>query len=427
MTRPEECDLEALKPCDSGSSAWSDPSEAMSSQSQHVGTSGAAHSSAKQPSRCSESLGPNTDWRGGSVLVLMPKPPWGNDWAAASALAAPVIRARVIRKTRGPQPVTFGDDHLVPTRRLEPSRVLWPLNVRINGRALVRAVDRLAASGQPISLVQSHFYANSIGLPYLLAQRGIPYVVTEHNSSLTFLNPNKEISLIGSRIATSVYESASSVLPVSHSLASDIRRRGLPGNLEVVPNPVDTDVFTPQRSGSGPRIVTTARLAPVKRLDVLLRAVADMVATGSDVCLDIIGDGPSRASLVELAHDIGIAQRVTFHGWVDKRDIPPILGRGTVFALTSHAENLPVAMLEALSCGLPVVGPRIAGIPEIVDGAPGAVFDPDDEASLVNSLLRWSNPSNRERQAARKVAVERYSIKVIGRRLSAIYRRAIDP
>lgn len=427
MTFPPDSDFEVLRPSNSDSSPGSKPSHVASAQPHRAGASSTAQSGAEQASQRAESLDVGTDWEGGSVLVLMPTPPWGNDWAAASGVAAPVVRARVIKKARGPQPVTSCDDHLIPTRRLEPSRVLWPLNIRINGRALVRAVDRLAATGRPISLVQSHFYANSIGLPHLLAQRGIPYVVTEHDSSLTFLNPNKEISRIGLKLAASVYESASSVLPVSHSLANDIRRRGLPGNLEVLPNPVDTELFSPQRGGSRPRIVTTARLAPVKRLDVLLRAVADMVAAGSDVCLDVIGDGPSRASLVQLAHHIGIARRVTFHGWVDRRDIPPILSRGTVFALTSHTENLPVAMLEALSCGLPVVGPGIAGIPEIVDGAPGAAFDPGDEASLVNSLLRWSNPSDRERQAARKVAVERYSIEVIGTRLRAIYRRAVHP
>ncbi len=378
----------------------------------------------RRVTRTSDSSSSQPDSANGYVLILLPGPPWGEDWAAASAAAARVVRARKMRDTRN-LPSDGGSETLpIPIRRLRPSRVLWLVNGRIEGRALVRVVDQLAAEGRPISLVHSHFYANGIGLPYLLSQRGIPYVITEHSTSLTFLNPEKEISSIGMKIAASVYGSASYVLPVAQSLANDIRRRGLPGNLKVIPNPVDTDVFVPLPRSSESRIVTTAWLTPVKRLDLLLRAVQEMVSAGSSVCLDIIGDGPSRASLVALAQSLGIADRVKFHGWVARSEIPSILGRGSVFALSSYAENLPVAMIEALSCGLPVVGPKIAGIPEIVDGAPGAVFEPGDQASLANSLRRWCNPSDRERQAARATALERYSIAVIGSQLSDIYRSA---
>lgn len=373
-----------------------------------------------------EATFPRNEMDDGVVLMLLPRLAAANDWASAAAAAAPTVNAHLFHKASEPTASCETDDHLIRFRRRRPGRLLWRLNEHTAGRALVDAVDRLSASGHQVNLVHSHFFSDSPGLPYLLARRGIPYVVSEHSSAITSLNPAKKISPTGLKMASSLYRSASFVLPVSEFLAREIRRRGLPGELAVVPNPVDTKLFAPHRGDSGQRILCVARLDPVKRLDVLLRATAEVASTESNIHLDIVGDGPNRESLLDLAQSIGIADRTTFHGHVKRRDIPELLGRGSVFALSSYTENLPIAMLEALSCGLPVVGPNVGGVPEIVEGAPGAVFHPGDIGSLAAALRHWCDPSDRQRQAARDSALERYSIDAVGRRLRSVYQRAIE-
>jgi len=363
----------------------------------------------------------------GVVLVLLPRFPAAQDWAAASEAAAPTVDVRLShRSSRPPASIDRGYQSVL-YRRLRPGRLFWRSNGLLAGRALVRLVDGMSASGCAVNLVHSHFYADSPGLPHLLAQRNIPYVVSEHSSAMTSLNPTVEISRTGRKVATRLYRSASYVLPVSEFLSSEIRRRQIPGNLEVVPNPVDTELFSPAESGGADeRIVCVARLDPVKQIELLLRAVARMSQHNPRVRLDIVGDGPSRAQLARFAHELGIADQTTFHGHVERSQIPTILGRATVFALSSHTENLPIAMLEALSCGLPVVGPDVGGIPEIVKGAPGALFEPGDAGSLANALQDWTHPSDGARQAAREVALARYSIDAVGQRLRIIYQNVLD-
>ena len=361
----------------------------------------------------------------GVVLVLLPMLPAAVDWASASAVAAPSIsvRADTIATDAPPRSETAGLTH--SHRSLRPKRLFWRANRFIACNAVVRLIDRLAARGKTVELIHGHFYAASAGLPGLLARRGIPYVVSEHSSAFTTLNPTKEISKIGLSLAESIFGSAALVLPVSQFLEGEIQRRGLPGKTKVVPNPVDTELFRPSPSSTRKCIVSVARLDPVKRLDLLLKAVAEMAATERDVRLEIVGSGPELPSLTRLASNLGIQNRTTFHGWLDRRDIPPVLGQASVFALSSFTENLPVAMIEALSCGVPVVGPDVGGVPEIVNDAPGALFAPGDVRGLARSLSEWIDPSDRQRGAARTVALQRYSIQAVGAQLKDVYQKVV--
>lgn len=125
--------------------------------------------------------------------------------------------------------------------------------------------------------------------------------------------------------------------------------------LHTVANPYITpdmraDDPRPDQSAA-PHILTLARMMPQKRLDILLRAFAR--TTGSDTRLTILGDGPERSKLEELARSLGIASRVAMPGFVD--NVVPWLQRSNLFVLSSDYEGLPAAVIEALACNVPVV------------------------------------------------------------------------
>ena len=121
------------------------------------------------------------------------------------------------------------------------------------------------------------------------------------------------------------------------------------------------------------------RMVPVKGLSTLLKAVAEMVWTPPPTLL-LIGDGPERASLEQLAKLLGISERVRFLGFVE--NTWPFYNQMDLFALPSHHEGIPMALLEALGAGLPVVASSVGGIPHVI-GASGVGVLIDSRLSSV--------------------------------------------
>jgi len=137
-------------------------------------------------------------------------------------------------------------------------------------------------------------------------------------------------------------------------------------------------------TGRGPRLLTLARMMPQKRLDVMLRAFAKLER--SDARLTILGDGPLRPSLEDLARTLGIAERVEMPGFVE--DVLPALRNADLFLLSSDYEGLPAAVIEALACNVPVVTTDcFAGAREMLGGTRFCAVTPiGDPAGLARAI-----------------------------------------
>lgn len=115
--------------------------------------------------------------------------------------------------------------------------------------------------------------------------------------------------------------------------------------------------------------------------DVLIRAVGEVRKTCPQVRLVMVGDGPLRPGLEQLTAQLGLGETVNFAGL--RSDVPRLLGALDVFVLPSEREALPVAVLEAMAAGLPVVATRVGGLPEVVeDGETGFLVPPGDVAAM---------------------------------------------
>jgi glycosyltransferase involved in cell wall biosynthesis len=171
--------------------------------------------------------------------------------------------------------------------------------------------------------------------------------------------------------------------------------------LRVVHCGIDPERFPlADRRGRGDHleILTVGRLVPVKGQELLIEAVAELAERGRKVGLRIVGDGPSREALQGLAETLGIADRVHFAGAVGQEEIYAHYRDSDVFALTSFAEGLPVVLVEAMATGIPVVAPRITGIPELVEeGVSGLLFTPGRTDELAGALLSLAERSADER------------------------------
>src|SRR5262249_48277707 len=111
-------------------------------------------------------------------------------------------------------------------------------------------------------------------------------------------------------------------------------------------------------------LVYVGRLVPVKNLGLLVEIVRALRDVRPSVRAVIVGDGAERVALDRLRTQLDIEEHLRFAGW--QRDVRPWLERSRVFCLTSHHEGLPIAALEAMAMGLPVISARYPGADELV-------------------------------------------------------------
>lgn len=193
------------------------------------------------------------------------------------------------------------------------------------------------------------------------------------------------------------YPWASGIIAVSRGVRDDLCRIGgfSTDRVYVIHNPaaIDADaspaapanLSTLWGEGAGAKILAVGTLKPQKDHETLLRAVA-LLTGHCDLSLVVLGDGPLRADLMNLARELGIADRVTFQGFV--RDPRPWFRTADLFVLSSRWEGFANVVVEALSFGVPVVSTDCpSGPSEILeDGRFGDLVPPGDPRALARAI-----------------------------------------
>ncbi|MDA8129942.1 MAG: glycosyltransferase family 4 protein [Elusimicrobia bacterium] len=172
--------------------------------------------------------------------------------------------------------------------------------------------------------------------------------------------------------------------------------------------------------------IFVGRLSPEKRVKEFLEAWAEVfseAAAPPKARLLIVGDGPERRALEGAVADLGLAGSVALAGRKD--DLLPYYRAADVFILPSISEGLSNSMLEAMSCGVAIMASRVGGAREAVQpGVSGSLFDPLNRAELKDCLRRHIADRSlavKMGEAARKTAVEKYSMARVAEELIAIY------
>lgn len=206
--------------------------------------------------------------------------------------------------------------------------------------------------------------------------------------------------------------------------------------IEVIPNFVDQNVYDRSRYtsilkeqiDSGTRVLMhVSNFRPVKRVRDVVQIFA-RVARHVPAVLVMVGDGPDRVYAEAEARDAGLQDKVFFLGKIDA--VAPLLAGADLFLLPSSSESFGLSALEALACGVPVIGTRTGGIPEVVrDGETGvlcAVGDvegmSDAAISILNDRGRWHAMSTLAAADAR----ERFSLDAIVGEYEAFYEYALS-
>jgi glycosyltransferase involved in cell wall biosynthesis len=150
---------------------------------------------------------------------------------------------------------------------------------------------------------------------------------------------------------------------------------------------MESDIVPTFDRGQPPIILYVGRLTREKGVDILIRAAALMREGG--VRLQIVGGGPERTRLEELASSLK-ADNVSFLGGIsDRRDLADIYRRATVFVLPSRSEGLGCVLLEAMAAGTPIVATAVGGIPDLIrDGWNGLLVPSEDPGALAGAVNR---------------------------------------
>ena len=165
------------------------------------------------------------------------------------------------------------------------------------------------------------------------------------------------------------------------------------------------------------------RLVDIKRISDLIQALALLSAEFPDLRLEIAGDGPEAANLERQVVDLNLKSRVRFLGW--RTDIEAVYRSWDIFAMPSLTEGFPMASLEAMAHGLPVVASNVGGLPELVeDGSTGMLVPPADASALANAVRILAGDARRRREmgfAGWHRAQEHFSIDRMVAQTAAIY------
>ena len=197
--------------------------------------------------------------------------------------------------------------------------------------------------------------------------------------------------------------------------------------IEVIPNFVDTERFSPGPPPLDPLIVHSSNFRPLKRVDDVL-AVFERVRRARRCRLALLGDGPERPRIEAEVRARGLGGDVAFLG--EQLDVVATLRGAHAFLLPSETESFGLAALEALACGVPVVASRAGGLPEVVreaeDGFLLPVGDVDGMASAVGRILDDASLHRRLAATARAGAVSRFSRAPMVSRYEAYYERVLS-
>ena len=259
--------------------------------------------------------------------------------------------------------------------------------------ARVLPVIRRLYALEPFDLIHAHGPLPCGHAAKLVSQElGIPYVVTVHGLDAYATNQVKGMS--GNwckRASQMVYRSARRVICISERVREEVLREAtVHVDCAVVYNGVDPELFFPTQepSATAPTVLSVGNLIAVKGHELLLRAVA-AVHSCPDLRCEIVGEGPERTRLVELAAQLGIADRVVFVGRQPRKSVAQALARCTIFALPSRYEGLGCVYLEAMSAEKPVIACRGQGIGEIIrSGENGWLIAPDNVSELTYALTK---------------------------------------
>ncbi|MFJ6651910.1 glycosyltransferase [Microbacterium sp. NPDC091313] len=324
------------------------------------------------------------------------------------------------------EPVTV---HRLPSVRWAPHdwlRFVWPWRAKHYARQVLDSVR------PDVVHIQSHIIIGR-GLAREARKRGIPVVATNHVMAENILDFTTLPPVLDKVFVKLAWDDAQRTFAMTTAVTTPTRKAAdfLESTIDIehvipVSCGIDRRNYTPDLTPRDRnRILFVGRLTTEKGIDVVLRALARLDPS-LDATFDVVGGGDQRRNLEQLAEQLGVADRVTFHGHTSDEDLRALYSRASVFAIASIAELQSIATMEAMASGLPVVAADAVALPHLVhDGENGYLFEPGNVEQLTARLTDVLTASPEERLRMQQASLDGVIVHDIERTLDtfeALYR-----
>lgn len=337
-----------------------------------------------------------------------------------------------------PFPSTIPDPNLVDTKSFPVTMLRGHPGVSI---PFARAIE---AEIRSFDIVHVHAVWN---FPSFYAMRaadraGVPFMVAPQGSlepwALAAGSPIRRAYAAG--VEGPLIRRATHMQALTANEAQQFRQFGYKGPISIISNGVSEDWLTLERGSlardfglpSGARtLLFLSRVHPKKGLDILLRAFSVISPQAPDAWLIVAGSDAGSGYLAEmkrLSGELNIEQRCRFVGEVSGQQKRRTLGGADIFALISHSEGVPIAVLEALAAGLPVIITSGCNLAEVAEIGAGLVIPPTTEAavSALKAFLIDADDLAARGSAARRLAAERFTWPLVARKTVEAYATMIE-
>ncbi|WJL94348.1 glycosyltransferase [Microbacterium sp. ET2] len=324
------------------------------------------------------------------------------------------------------EPMTM---HRLPSVRWPPHdwlRFVWPWRSKHYARMVLDEVK------PDVVHIQSHIVIGR-GLSREARKRGIPIIATNHVMAENILDFTTLPDAMNRVVLKLAWADARRTFQMTRAVTTPTRRAAdfLESTIEIqnvipISCGIDRSNYAPDLTPRDRnRVLFVGRLTSEKHIDVLLNAVATL-DPALDVSVDIVGGGDQRKNLENLTAQLGLTDRVTFHGHASEEDLRAIYSRASVFAIASIAELQSIATMEAMASGLPIVAANAVALPHLVrDGENGYLFEPGNVAEMADKLTAVLTATPEERQRMQQASLDGVVVHDIGRTLDtfeALYR-----
>ena len=306
-----------------------------------------------------------------------------------------------------------------------------------------RALKRILEQFRPHILHTHAAKAGALGRKAAQALKERPSVVHTFHGHVLDDYFSRPLSLFFRHLERRLARSTDCLVTVSARDAEDLSQRHAVApreKFQVIENGIDLAPYRPPdaalrragrlRLGAGDSarlILVSARLAPIKQHRLLFDALDRLPASVLPVEVHLLGDGPLRSDLERRATRLREGVAVRFHGFRD--DLPAVLPAADLVALSSRREGMPLALIEAMAAGVPVVATAVGGVPELViQGKTGLLVPDGDSGSLAFALGRVLSDLQLARRlgiAGRRRALERHGLDRVVREHAELYRRLL--
>ncbi len=282
---------------------------------------------------------------------------------------------------------------------------------RFDRKAISAVRELITETGAEV--VHCHGYKADVYAYMALRNHEIPLISTCH----TWYDTDTAVYLYGV-LDRLVLRRFTRVIAVSDEVRQRLLKSGVPARrIDFVRNGIDTEPFAPARessktgNGNRPVVGLVGRLAWEKGVDVFLEAAARVLSEVPNTKFTVVGEGPDRRQLENLIDTLGIAANVSMLG--RREDMPAVYGSFDIMVSSSRQEGLPMAILEGMACGLPMIATAVGEVPKVVrDDHTGVLVPPGDSGALASAVLGLlRNGERRERlgTAARELIRCEYS------------------